>query len=169
MKDFRKIFNNIYNSHIDKIYRFIFLKVSSQEAAKDLTSETFLRFWERINNSQNSEIENPNAFLYQIAKNLVIDHYREKNQAQLVVSTENLNIEINDPKTDLEKKIVFNSDLKQMQEAMTRLKDEYQDVIIWYYLDDLSVSEIAEITPDIKCFLGNPHWGTVLGTVSYFA
>ena len=144
MQNFKKIFNKVYNSHIEKIYRFVFLKVSSEEIAQDLTSETFLRFWERVKRSQDSEITNPNAFLYQIAKNLIIDHYREKGRVQLV-STENTNINISDPRIDLEKDANLSSDLEQAQKALKQLKEEYQDVVIWYYLDDLSVPEIAEI------------------------
>lgn len=142
MQDFRKKFNKIYDEYIQKIYRFVFIKVNSQEIAQDLTSETFLRFWERLNNSGELEIENPNAFLYQIAKNLVTDHYREKAQVQLV-STENL--QINDPQADLEKEASLNSEILQMQKAMADLKDEYQDVLIWYYLDEMPIREIANI------------------------
>ena len=33
----------IYDRYIEKIYRFIYFKVSSKETAEDLASETFLR------------------------------------------------------------------------------------------------------------------------------
>ena len=39
----REKFSKIYDKYIDKIYRFVFLKVSSQEIAEDLTSEVFLK------------------------------------------------------------------------------------------------------------------------------
>ena len=141
MQNPKKLFNKTYNQHVEKIYRFIFLKVGSQEVAQDLTSEVFLKFWQKLN-SKNSEVENPKAFLYQIAKNLVIDHYREKNQARLV-SVEKLTI--NDPNIDLEKDAYLTSEMREVQKALSNLKEDYQDVIIWYYLDELSISEIAEI------------------------
>ena len=50
MPDSRKKFSKIYDQYINKIYRFILLKVSSQEIAEDLTSETFLRLMARCNN-----------------------------------------------------------------------------------------------------------------------
>ena len=50
MKNLRKIFSKIYDRYIDKIYRFIFFKVNSQEIAQDLTSETFLKTWESFKN-----------------------------------------------------------------------------------------------------------------------
>ena len=135
----RKIFSKIYDQYIDKIYRFVFFKVNSQEIAQDLTSETFLRGWESFKNG--NKIENPQAFLYKIARNLVTDHYREKGKTQ-IVSAEY--VKITDPRTNLEEKAILNSDLDTIRLALTSLKENYQNVIIWHYLDDLSISEIAK-------------------------
>jgi len=140
MKNLRKIFGKIYDRYIDRIYRFIFLKVSSQEIAQDLTSETFLRGWESFKNG--NKIENPQAFLYKIARNLVTDHYREKGKAQ-IISAEY--VKITDPRTNLEEKALLESDFDNVRTALVSLKEEYQDIIIWYYLDDLSISEIAKM------------------------
>ena len=148
----RKIFSKIYDQYIDKIYRFIFLKVNSQEVAQDLTSETFLRGWKAFEKSQNpmannQKIENIQAFLYKIARNLVTDHYREKGKTQ-VVSAEYASII--DPRQNLEEKVMSRSDLETIRLALVNLKEDYQNVIIWHYLDDLSISEIAEIMDKSK-------------------
>lgn len=140
MADLRKTFSKIYDQNIDKIYRFVFLKVNSQEIAQDLTSETFLRGWEAFQKSQ--KIENPRAFLYKIARNLVIDHYREKGRVQ-VVSAEDT--KIIDPHVDLEGKAALMSDVAQVKEVLAELKDDYQNAIIWRYLDDLPIPEIANL------------------------
>jgi len=138
----RKIFSKIYDQYVDKIYRFIFLKVNSQEVAQDLTSETFLRTWEKFSQEKGNPIENPQAFLYRTARNLVIDHYREKGKAQ-VVSAELT--PIIDPREDLEAEALRSSDLRTIRVALAELKEDYQNVIIWYYLDDLPISEVAEL------------------------
>jgi len=140
MANLRKIFSKIYDRYIDRIYRFIFLKVSSQEIAQDLTSETFLRGWESFKNG--NKIENPQAFLYKIARNLVIDHYREKGKTR-IVSAEYLKIP--DPRTNLEEKALLESDLDDIRIALANLKEDYQNVVVWHYLDDLPVPEIAKM------------------------
>lgn len=137
----RKEFGKIYDKHIEKIYRFIFLKVSSEDIAQDLCSETFLRGWEAYKNTDN-KIENPSAFLYRIARNLVTDHYRDKGRTQ-IVSTDSLPIA--DPRPGFEEKIALDSDLVQVKAALTNLKDDYQNVIIWHYLDDLPIQEVAKM------------------------
>jgi len=140
MANLRKIFSQIYDKYIDKIYRFVFLKVNSEEIAQDLTSETFLRGWESFKNG--NKIENPQAFLYRIARNLVIDHYREKGRTQ-VVSAEFAPIV--DPREDLEEKAILTSDVDRIKQVLVNLKEDYQNVIIWHYLDDLPIQEVAKM------------------------
>ena len=141
MANLRKIFSKIYDQYVEKIYRFIFLKVSSQEIAEDLCSETFLRGWETFREDQN-KIENPQAFLYQVARNLVIDHYREKGRTQIVSADY---VPIIDPKADIEEKTFLNSDLAKIKAVLANLKGDYQEVIIWHYIDDVPIIEIAKI------------------------
>lgn len=141
MADTRKTFGQIYDRYIEKIYRFIFFKVNSQEIAEDLASETFLKTWKVFKNEEKS-IENMQAFLYKTARNLVIDYYRKNGKVQ-IVSVDNPSI--TDPSQNLEEKEMLRSDVNMVKAALTNLKDDYQNVIIWHYLDDLPIQEISYI------------------------
>lgn len=144
MNNFRKKFSQIYDQYVEKIYRFIYLKVNSEEIAQDLCSETFLRGWNAYQKNHNPkpEIKNIQAFLYQIARNLIIDHYREKGKREIVSAEQ---VSIIDPQPGLEIKMALNSDLEQVKAALIDMKEDYQNVVIWRYLDDLSISEIAKM------------------------
>jgi RNA polymerase sigma-70 factor (ECF subfamily) len=133
-------FGKIYDRFVEKIYRFIFLKVNSQDISEDLTSETFLRCWEKY---RDSNIDNVQAFLYKIARNLVVDHYREKGRVQFV-STDFLPMP--GDKIDIKEKIEDSSDIADIRTALKTINEDYQDIIIWHYIDDLSVPEIAAMT-----------------------
>ena len=141
MADTRKTFGQIYDRYIEKIYRFIFFKVNSQEIAEDLASETFLKTWKVFKDEEKS-IENMQAFLYKTARNLVIDYYRKNGKVQ-IVSVDNPSI--TDPSQNLEEKEMLRSDVNMVKAALTNLKDDYQNVIIWHYLDDLPIEEISYI------------------------
>jgi len=141
MANYKKEFGKIYDKYITKIYRFIFLKVNSEEIAQDLCSETFLKGWESY--KSNPKIDNISAFLYRIARNLVIDHYRQKARVQFV-STENM--PIIDPSQEVEEKAAVSLDMDQVRIVLADLKDDYQNMIIWRYLEQLSISEIAKMT-----------------------
>jgi len=138
--DKRKQFSKIYDKFVNSIFRFIFIKVNSIEVAKDLTSETFLRVWEKF---QNSKIGNPKAFLYRTARNLVTDFYREKAKINKTY-LESLP-HLPDPRSNLEEKIILNEKVRLVKNALSNLKEDYQEAIILRYIDGLSFKEISEI------------------------
>jgi len=141
MDSLNEQFSHIYDQYIEKIYRFVYLKVNSQEIAEDITSKVFLNGWESYKNQK--EIENPGAFLYKIARNMVIDHYREKGRTK-VISADNAP-QMVDNKVNLYEKAILASDIEVIKSAINNLKKDYQDVIIWHYLEDMPIVEIAEI------------------------
>jgi len=142
MSERRKEFSKVYDRQINKIYRFVFLKVNSKERAEDITSETFSKAWS-VFKDETSQIKNINAFLYRIAKNLVIDYYRAKNQVLIVPVEE---VSIIDHTQDIKQKSIDKSDMRNIKVALADLSQDYQDVIIWYYLDDLPITKVAELS-----------------------
>jgi len=135
-------FSKIYDQYINKIYRFILLRVNSQDAAEDLTSETFIRGWRRFEQLQ-SQIENIQAFLFQIARNLVVDYYRNKSRTAVVSAD---SVSVIDPRPNLEEISQKKSDLDLIKAGLANLKEEYQEAVILHYIEDLSIAEIADIT-----------------------
>jgi RNA polymerase sigma-70 factor, ECF subfamily len=134
-------YSKIYDNCVDKIYRFIFFKVNSQDIAEDLCSETFLRGWEVLKNKENA-IDNPQAFLYKVARNLIADHYREKGKAQVILADNELLI---DPRSDFQEGVISNLEFDRAKVVLSKLKDDYQEVVIWHFIEELSVPEIAKI------------------------
>ncbi|KKS83546.1 MAG: RNA polymerase sigma-H factor [Parcubacteria group bacterium GW2011_GWD2_43_10] len=71
----QEAFAIIYDKYVDALFRFVVFRVRSEEIAQDITSELFLKIWQHITTSP-TNVENLRAFLYQMARNLVADHYR---------------------------------------------------------------------------------------------
>ncbi|MCX6722381.1 MAG: RNA polymerase sigma factor [Candidatus Staskawiczbacteria bacterium] len=135
-------FSRIYDQYIDKIYRFVYLKVSSQEIAEDITSKVFIRGWEAFQTAKDN-IKNPGAFLYQIARNAVVDHYREKGRDKTV--SVDASPEIADPGENAQNKAILSADVSVIKKAIKKKKKEHQDIIIWHYLEDMPIEDIAEL------------------------
>ncbi len=141
----QEAFGRLYDIYIDSIFRFVYLKVSSKEDAQDLTSQAFLKLWEGLS-GKTTRIKNFRAFLYQIARNLVIDHWRQKGGEVVGKKADVAEMAIiEDESQNLEEKLKLASDVTQVKKALNKVKGDYKDVIIWHYLDELPIAEIAHI------------------------
>jgi len=125
MNNSEKKFSKIYDQYIAKIYRFVFLKVSSQEVAEDISSRVFMKGWE-VFRQDVDKIENPKAFLYQVARNMVIDYYREKGRTK-TVSVDNMPNMMVDPRTSPQDRAIMNADIDKIKVALAGLSDDYQN------------------------------------------
>ncbi|MBI2888312.1 MAG: sigma-70 family RNA polymerase sigma factor [Candidatus Liptonbacteria bacterium] len=132
-------FGQLYDHYQPKIYRFVMFKVGQREEAEDLTHEVFLSAWQKIRNYRDFGFPF-SSWLYQIARNRIIDHYRTKK-----VST---SIDAVDPEyfvapavasMALEEKL----EVERVRHALRKLKPEYQDVVIMRFIEELSIKETA--------------------------
>ena len=143
-------FGKIYDLYIEKVYRFVYLKVNSQEVAEDITSKVFIKAWKAFQ-GPDFTLKNEGAFLFKIARNAVIDHYRQKGR-QKTVSVD-ASPEMIDQGADAHDLAILSADVNLVKRAISKLDKEQQDIIIWHYLDDMTIPEIAGL-------LGRPE-GTV--------
>lgn len=144
-----EVFGKLYDIYVDQIYRFIYFKVGRKEEAEDLTGDVFLKTWQYINEMGSEVIDNLRAFLYQTARNAVIDFYRSRDQREFVAlpeeDDEKPTMEIVDEKQDLVEKIELASDLEEVKKALQKIREEYREVIILRFVEEMSVKETAEI------------------------
>ncbi|HSR88844.1 MAG TPA: RNA polymerase sigma factor [Candidatus Udaeobacter sp.] len=141
-------FAELYDLYVKRIYSFVFFKVSSREEAEDITSEIFLKAWRYIN--EKKEIESFSGLLYRLARNGVIDLYRAKSKQKESLSVDSeMGVEVVDAQTwkanlseDLENKL----EMQKIISALQKMKEEYKEIVTLRYVDELEISEIAEIT-----------------------
>lgn len=137
-------FGKVYDLYVEPIYRFIYFKVSSQQDAEDLTSEVFMKVWAYVSETDD-EIENLRALLYRSARNLVIDFYR-KNSKREILPDEEVLLNIQDDKQQsLLQKIDEDIEMQNIEKVLRQLKNEYREIIMLRYIDELSINEIANI------------------------
>ena len=135
-------FWELYDKYINKIYKFIYLKTSSQQTAEDITSEVFIK---AMNSIWNFDTQKDNfsfqSWIYTIAQNKVIDFYRTNKQTADIEECYDLG-----QYTDFASKVDNNDKLNEVKEYLNTLKSEQKEIIILRIWEDLSYKEIAEIT-----------------------
>ncbi len=130
-------FASLYDIYAEKIYNFIYFRVSHRETAEDLTSLVFTKALEGIDNF-NIELGYFSAWIYRIARNTVIDFYRTKKNNQ------DLDDEITD-ENDLEYDIDIKCSLDNVKKQINRLTREQKDILVMRIWDGLSYEEISKI------------------------
>lgn len=138
MKEKEQLFLDIFESHNDDIFRFIVFRVSDRDTALDLTQECFAKFWEILINEK--DINNPKAFLYQIARNKIIDHYRKKKSLSLDELTEK-GFDVSGD--DNIKEII--DDLKNLLSEINNLPEKYKEILTLHIESELDANEISEV------------------------
>jgi len=130
----------LYNAKSDAVFKYCYYRTSNREVALDMTAETFMRLWNAI--SQKREILSYQAFLFTIARNLVIDYYHKKKTLSLDALAETDENEYYLPK-DLSEKI--NSEARFVISKIQELPPAYRQVVYLRYVEELMPQEIAEI------------------------
>jgi RNA polymerase sigma-70 factor, ECF subfamily len=132
----------LYDQYADKIYMYIYHRVGQADIAEDLTGQVFMRMLEAVRTGHGWQTSF-SGWLYRIAHNLVIDHYRRKGRATLV------DIDDAAPMQALSGNPVESTELQferqRLRDALRELTDEQSQVISLRFLEDLSIAEVADI------------------------
>ncbi len=135
-------FGNLYLLYLDAIYRYVYFRTGNTNDAEDLTEQVFLKAWEALPSYK--QCGNPfTSWLYCIAHNMVVDHYRRQ---KLVVSVPLLEKgdDAGKQSTALER-IIEAEEVAALVTAIAQLPEEQQQVIILRFVEGLSHAEVARI------------------------
>ena len=134
----KEAYTDLYNSHANSIYRFVYFRVGSKEIAEDIMQETFLKFIDLVDLVR---VTNMRAYLYRIARNLISDSYRSKSKQEVVAIEAAYDVEsVRGPES-----IEAGVDLQMISKALKDVRPEWREIIILRHVESLSYKEIAQI------------------------
>ena len=124
--------------HLDGLQQHLRAKLYCDEDAKDLAQEACLNM---LQIRQPEAIQNPKAYLYRIANNLLYRHYNNRWRTRLA-DVEIESIESAAPCVD--DIAILNTRLQQIEHAIRELPPKCQQALRHRWRDGLQVAEIAE-------------------------
>jgi len=128
----------LYDAYVERVYHYIYYRVTDEMTAEDIASQVFLKAWENLDRYQIGKSPFI-AWLYTIARNQVIDHYRTFKET---VELDEALYLADDHKPDEEVQTTF--DIEVIRDALELLTDDQQQVIILKFVNGLSTEEIAQ-------------------------
>lgn len=136
-----QVFLEAYDTYADAIFRHCTLRTGDRDLGKDLMQDTFVKTWEYLHKGE--VVENIRAFLYKVANNLLMDHYR-RNARRTVTSLETMQEDGFDvPDKAPSPARVFEA--KQVLDHVSKVEEPYRTAVVMRFVDDLHPREIAEL------------------------
>jgi RNA polymerase sigma-70 factor, ECF subfamily len=145
LKD-REAFSRAYDQYNEQIYRFIYYKIGNSDEAHDLLSAVFLKSWNYIQANSVKDEKSLRSLFYKIARNVIIDEYRRQStHGTISINDPDREVVIADEKEDLNSQVEQSLEMSRLEKKLLALKEEYREIIIMKYIEQMTTKEIAEI------------------------
>ncbi len=135
-------FGELYERHVRRIYNYIYYRTGDHHDAEDLTARVFQRALRHVGNFQDKGVPF-SAWLYRIAHNLVANWHRDRSRRP-VVSLED-HLVVSGASAHPEAIALAQEEGVRLLEAVRRLPEERQQLLILKFVERLSNAEIGQI------------------------
>lgn len=146
----------MYATHHQTLHAYFFGRTADPELALDLLQDTFLRLWRNLQMVGDLSIERQRAWLFSVARNLVIDQYRVQSTRRATgqaLAHLAANADATAPPAELE--VAYRERLEELDKAIRALPEDLRVVVVLSVLGERNSTEVGEL-------LGRPA-----GTVRY--
>ena len=158
-------FDTFFNKYQSRLFSYIYYVVRNEDVANDLFQETFLKALVRIQKGQYRSNGKFNAWITRIAHNLIMDHFRSKEQENLVSNGEAdydiFNSTLLSEHT-VEDQMLITQSLTDAKNIMSCLPPSQSEVVRMRFYENMSFKEIADkLGISINTALGRMRYAVI--------
>ncbi len=149
VSDHEARFLNAFEEFNDALFRHALLRVSNREKAVDLVHDTFTKVWSYLR--EGYEVDSFRPFLYKVLNNLIIDEYRKRKEGSLDALLELDGVDegsFDELSESTAEVLAATIDGKKAFDLLEELPDQYREVIILRFVDQLGPKEISELVEE---------------------
>lgn len=135
----KQAFELLYKHYFPRIYRYCQASIYRDDLAADISQETFLKAWKALPTFRLRDGGTFQAYIYRIARNIIIDLSRKKKEFSLTFYED---IETDD---DLVEKMARSENIDKVKRALSKLSEKDRQILILRYFEEMSHKETAKI------------------------
>jgi RNA polymerase sigma-70 factor, ECF subfamily len=132
----------LYDRYAPLIYGYLYRRVQNSQVAEDLTGDVFVRVLRAIRQNRFSNVSFE-GWLYRIAHNILVDHYRKSN------GDPGVDIDLNEVQMadgeDLDAVLTERLSLGSLRAAIGHLSRLQQQVLVLRFGEQLATHEVARV------------------------
>ena len=130
------MFELITEELIEECYMYCYKRIYNKNDAEDISQTILLEVITAMNRKR--EIENFYAWFWGVARNQILLYFKSKEKKPILINYDNL-----DDYLFKEDREEYSDELSKVRSAITRISEMYRNIIISFYLKNLSIKEIA--------------------------
>lgn len=138
-----KIFNDIYSTTYKTTLRFFVLRCNKIEDINDLLQDTYLEIFKQIRKKRIRDIEEIQAYIIGIAKNILRKYYKNKYNISSVQG-EYIEEIISDSDFDIELQFITKDNVEKIWNYVKNKNILIAKIFYCYYYLDMKLNDIAE-------------------------
>ena len=139
--------DDLFQQHAPELSGYFHRRLGSPDLAADLCQEVYLRLrrLERAGGGAplHYPLHNPRAFLFRIARNLLIDHLRQQHTRPATVALHDPDLRLESGAPTPEAAASSAQTLAGVQAALTELPEHVRQALLWNRLEGLTQREIG--------------------------
>ena len=132
-------FGALYRRYLTPIFRYVRSRVSGQRDAEDVTEAVFLKAFESLAQYEDRGLPY-GAFLYQVARNAIVDYYRSGEPLEPLELAE----QAWDGEPGVERNLIEAQEHRRIKAALDSLPEHFQEVIRLRLMMGLPTDQVAE-------------------------
>lgn len=136
-----RAFGKLYDIFADRVYAYARSRVLTVQDAEDVTETVFMKAWEAIASYDNRGLPF-SAWLFRIARNVVVDGYRR--ESRTVPTVEITAAETTPDRTRVDEQVIARLGAETVQVAIGKLTEEQAAVVTMRFIWDMSLKDVAD-------------------------
>jgi RNA polymerase sigma-70 factor (ECF subfamily) len=137
----KAVIASLYGDYYDKIVRYIFIRINDQSEAENLGGGVFLRALRALDSYRGRRLQMP-AWLFSIARNLVVDYLRKVSKRKAVPLEE---VEIPNSRLNVEEVVEKKLEVERLSKALKQVTPAQPEVIGLRFFAGLSSAEVGKV------------------------